>query len=455
MRDDAVATSLAAASAVREPGDVDTSGIGRRLLVQSAGTFALNSATVVFGLVAALVFSRLLGPSGYGAYSFALAWAMLLAVPALLGLPQLLVREIATYRVRGDWSRARRLIRRANEVVLAASLALSAAAALTFWALDWPSAPLFRPTLVGLAFVPVLAMVTVRQSVMLGFGRVLLGRAPEALVAPVLTIGLALALARGLSGGLSATWAMAAFVAAGGMTALLGLYLLRRTLPTDLARAEPVDDTRQWLTAALPLVLAAGVTAVNTQAGAILTGSIAGSHEAGLYSAASRVAAFLPFLLIASVPPLMPTIAELHERAHRAELQQVVDRGARGVFLGSLPLVLGAFVLAGPILALFGSDFDGAVWTLRILCLGQLVNVATGLAGMILVMVGEAGRATLAIAAGAVLNLGLSGALIPGYGAGGAAVATSASLMLTNLLMVSMLWRRRRLRSAALRLGRS
>lgn len=427
--------------------------LGRKLVVQSAGTFGLNGAIVVFGFITALVLSRLLGPVGFGAYSFALAWAMLLSVPALLGLPQLLIREIATYRVRRDWSRARRLIRRANQVVLAASLTVCFIAAVTFWAIDWPHPPLFEPTLVGLTFVPVFAMVTVRQSVMLGFGKVLLGRAPEALAAPVLTIGLVLVLARLLSGGLSAAWAMAAFVAAAGIAALVGLYLLHRTLPKELARADPVDDTRTWFAAALPLLLAAGVTAVNTQAGAILTGSIAGSHEAGIYSAASRVAAFLPFLLAASFPPLMPTIAELHERGETTKLQRLVLRVARGVFFGSLPLVLGMIVFAGPILALFGGDFGGAVGPLQILCLGQLVTVATGLAGMILVMVGEAGQATIAIAIGAAVNLVLSGMLIPGYGAGGAAVATSASVVLTNLLMVGMLWRRRRLYSAAVGLG--
>lgn len=454
MRRDAVAAAATIAPQLDPVAAPPSGALTRRLFLQSAGTFGLNGATVVFNFVTALVFSRLLGPAGYGAYSFALAWAMLLAVPALLGLPQLLVRELATYRVRGDWPRARRLVRRANQAVLASSVAVSLVAAGAFWTLGWPNAPLFEPTLVGLAFVPVLAMVTVRQSVMLGFGRVLLGRAPEALVAPLVTIALALVLARSVAGGLSAGWAMGAFVAAAAATAALGLYVQHRTLPVELGRARPVGDTRVWLSASIPLLLAACVTAVNTQAGAILTGSLAGSHEAGIYGAASRVAGFLPFVLIASIPPLMPAIAELHERGDRVELQRVVDRAARGVFLGSLPLLLGVLVLAHPVLALFGPNFGGAVGPLRMLAVGQLVNIATGLAGVILVMIGDAGRATFAIAIGAGLNLALSVTLIPGHGAGGAAVATSASVAVTNLLMVWMLWHRRRLHPVAIRLRR-
>ena len=416
---------------------------GFRLLSQTGGNVGLNGATLVLNFALALLLSRLLGSDGYGAYAFALSWAMLLAIPAILGLPSVLVRKLATYRVRGDWVHARGLIRWANVAVLAASFCVSVTAAVTFWALDWPGPPLFEPTLIALALVPLMTVISIRQGAMQGFGAVVLGRTPEALVAPTLTIGLVLVLAGSLATGLSATGAVGAHVLAAATAALLGVYLLGRTLPSKVLEAEPRYEARTWLVAALPLLLMSGIQAVNFQAGTILTGAIAGSGEAGIFSVALRVAGVLPFLLLAAVPPLMPTIAELYERGEAERLQRLLTRAAQGVFFGSLPAVIGLLVFAGPILDLFGEDFGAGVDALRILCLGQLVNLATGFAGTVLIMTGEAGAATKAAAVSTAVNLALCAALIPAFGAGGAAVATASSVAVMNVLMVFLLWRRR------------
>ena len=423
---------------------------GRRLVAQTAGSSALNAATLVFNSVVALLLSRLLGRDGYGAYAFAIAWALLLSVPAMLGLSQLVVREIATYRARRDWARVRGLLRRGNQAVLAASFAVCAISAAVFFALGWPDPPLFDPTIAALALVPVLTVVAVRQSAMQGFGAVVLGRAPEAVVAPLLLIVLVLGFEAALPDGISARAAVVAQVLGALVAALLGLYLLRRTLPDDVRNAAPHTETRLWLLGASPILLASAIQAVNVQAGTILTGSLAGSEEAGIYAAAVRIALLLSFLLLASLPGLMPVIVELYERGDGRGLQRLVTRAARLVFLGSLPLVAGAVVFAGPLLELFGGEFAAGATALRILCVGQLVQVATGLAGTILVMVGAAGPSTWAVAAGTTINLLLAGALIPGFGAEGAAVATAASVAVTNLAMVWALWRRRRIYAAAL-----
>lgn len=428
---------------------------GRRLFTQTAGNAGLNGATLAFSFVIALLLSRLLGPEDFGAYAFAISWGLLLAVPASLGLSPLVVREVAMYRVRKDWGRMRGLLRRANQAALGASFAICVTAAATFAVLGWPDAPLFEPTLVGLAMVPLIALFLLRQAAMQGFGVVVLARVPETLVAPLGVVALVVVLETALSDGLSASWAVGAQVLAAAFAALVGAYLLRRTLPDQLRDAEPLDETRIWLMGAFPILLASGIQAINGQAGTILTGSIAGPEEAGVYSVAVRIAALLPFLLLAAVPSLMPTIAELYERGESEALERLLTRAARLVFLGSLPLALGAIVFAEPVLELFGLDFAAGVDALRILCLGQLVNVATGFAGTILLMVGEAGQATWAAAAGTIVNLCLSAALIPSLGADGAAVGMAASIATTNVLMAYLLWRRRRIYSSVLRLRRS
>jgi len=78
------------------------------------------------------------------------------------------------------------------------------------------------------------------------------------------------------------------------------------------------------------------------------------------------------------------------------------------------------------------------------------VNIATGLPGTILIMIGDSARVTRSVAVGAVANVALSLALIPSYGASGAAVAGATSIALTNVLLSSVAWRSRRIWTPAL-----
>lgn len=434
---------------------IEAASRGRRLVLQTAGNAGLNGALLVFNFAIALILSRLLGPDGYGAYAFAVAVAMFLAVPTSLGLAPLVIRETAIYRVRRDWGRARGLLRRTNQAVLIASLAICLAAAAVFFALDWPEPPLFEPTLIGLALVPVLALVTLRQSAMQGFGAAVLAKVPEALVAPVLMIVLIFALNGWLPGGLSASSAVTAQVIGAAFAALVGVQLLRRTVPRQVREAEPLDERRAWLLGALPILLASGIQALNVQVGTILSGSIAGSEEAGIYNVAARVAQLLSFLLIAALPSVMPTVAQLYAQRDAEALQRVLTRGARLVLLGSLPLAAGMIVFAEPILGLFGTDFEGGATALRIMCAGQLVSVVMGFTGTTMQMIGDAGLATWVTAAATTVNVLLSAALIPGLGVEGAAVGTAASVALTNVWMAHLLWRNRTIYSPGIRLWRA
>ena len=173
---------------------------------------------------------------------------------------------------------------------------------------------------------------------------------------------------------------------------------------------------------------------LDSQSGIVLTGAIAGSQAAGIYGVASKVAGFLPFIALAVVPAPMPAIAELDAKNERDRLQGLVMNAARLVFVVSLPIALGAFVLAGPILDVFGTDFGGGVTTLRILCFGQVIALAAGFGMGMLAMTGAAAETTKAAAAAAIVNVVVGVALIPSFGANGAAIASASSIALMNVL---------------------
>jgi O-antigen/teichoic acid export membrane protein len=425
---------------------------GRAVVGPSLGNALLNGATVVLNLAIALLLSHLIGAEGLGAYSFAIAWVMLLAVPAVMGLPSLVVREVATYRLQERWGNVRGVLRRANQTVVVAGILFPLGFAVSMWLLDWPRPQLREPTLLALPIVLLVAVVSIRQSAMQGFGRVILGRIPEGLASPALAIVLVAALDLALGSRFSASWAVCATVLGVAGSAILGAVLLRRTMPAAVRTAEPRYETREWSRAALPLATIAAIQTVNAQIGLILIGVLRTAREAGIFGVVNRAAGLIPFLLLAIVPVVMPRLAVLRAEGDGVGLQRVVTQSARLALYGSLPVVILLLVAPNAVLSLFGHAFENGDTALQILCVGQLVNVATGLAGTVLIMIRRVDLLTVGVTVGTVVNVLLCVLLIPAFGVNGAAVATSAGVVATNLLLVLLLWRHEHIYSPSVRL---
>ncbi len=415
------------------------------VLRQGAGNMLLNLATLALNFALTLVLSHALGAAGFGAYSFAYAFAMVLSIPAMLGLTQLLVREISKYRVSESWASIRGLLRRANELIVVASVAIAVGAAVVIAATGWPSDELHRPTLLAVVLVPVVAITAARQGAMQGFGRVVLGRVPEAVVAPSLLLALCGVLFAARGHDFTATDAVAAAIVSFAVAAAIGALFLRRTLPAAVRQSTPIFQTELWLRLAVPLLALTIVQTLYAQSPTVLLGALGTSEDVGVYSVAAKVAGLLSFLLVAMMPALMPVVAELYARGDRDELQRVLTRSARIVLLASVPIAIVAIVFAGPILGIFGSSFEDGATALRILALGHIVNVCAGFPGIALPMIGDMRAANTVMASAALANVALSVALIPPFGASGAAAAMAVSLAASNVGLAGALWWRHRI----------
>ena len=432
------------------------SGVGRTdaMTTDALGTVALNVVTIVVNFALTFLLSRLLGARGYGAFAFGLAWAAVLSVPAVLGLTPLIVRHVAAYHARSAWILLRGLLRRSNQVVAATSLLVMAGGAGLGWLLEGSKPELFHPYLLALLLVPLVSLTTLRQSAMQGLGRVVLGRVPETLLAPLLFLVLVGVASLLLDHRFSASWAMGLQVAAQIAAFATGVMLLRRTLPAAVRGAAAAYETRAWLRSAVPLLVMSGLMALNAQLGTIFLGSMKGAAAAGVYSVAARAALFTSFFWLAATYPLMPAVARLHAQAKSAELQRVLSRSAAVTALCSLPIALLLLIFGRQFLALFGHDFHGGIWALRILALGELGKVLTGFAGLALVMTGHERDLTAGVAIAAGLNIALNVTLIPVWGVDGAAVAGAVSVVASNVFLVYLLWGRLRVFSLPLPLLR-
>ena len=108
---------------------------------------------------------------------------------------------------------------------------------------------------------------------------------------------------------------------------------------------------------------------------------------------------------------------------------------------GTIPLLLLFMIAPAAVLKVFGGSYgQGSSW-LRILLIGQCVNVSVGAAGFVLIMVGRTGWDLLIYALSFLLDLTIALVLVPGHGAEGAAIAQATALVFSNALRLWLVWR--------------
>ncbi|MBA2426640.1 MAG: polysaccharide biosynthesis C-terminal domain-containing protein [Actinobacteria bacterium] len=154
--------------------------------------------------------------------------------------------------------------------------------------------------------------------------------------------------------------------------------------------------------------------------------------EVGVYSVALRAGQVI-IVFLASVNLMFgPYVADLHNRGHRARLDDLYKTLTRWIVAATLPVFMLMAIAPDAVLNIFGPDFSGGRVALLILMGGQFTNMVTGSAGFILVMVGRTGWDLAVYAASLALVLGLAFLLSPRYGIEGAATASALTFACSN-----------------------
>lgn len=408
-----------------------------------AGTFGLQVLNAFFGYVITLLLARFLGASGYGSYTYALTWARLLQLPALLGLLQLLIREISVCQTRGNWGVAQGLFRWANKIVLFSSVGLALLTAFLAGMWNQGSDPntLFTIWIVMLA-LPLMTLTSIREASMRALGHILLGQLPELIFRPVLLIVLLCSAYLFFDENLTSPIAMGIYVIATGIAFLIGAKFLQNSLPVELKEASPEYKIKEWMHTALPFLFIGGMYIINNQTDKIMLGAMQGTTSVGLYEVANRGAGLITFILVAFNMSLAPTFASFSTNQERKKLQELVTKSSYIVFIASLPIGLFLILFNHWFLSLFGTEFLAGKVTLIILCTGQLINAFTGSVAVLLNMTGHQNDTAIGVTLSAGINIVLNVILIPQYGSDGAATATAISATIWNVVLVFMVYKR-------------
>lgn len=429
----------------------------RQLVRGGVGSALIQATNRLLTLALGIVMARGLGAEGYGVYAYAFVLLTVLMVFAELGMPTLLMREVAAREARQDWSHLRGVLVRAFQIVFSAAVTFAAIAALVLWQRsDGMSATESRTLAWALVLLPFVALTRAITAALYGLQHVVKAQAIEMLVRSVLVllgVGFLFIFVPDMR---LPQYAMAVQLGAAIVVLWAAAVLLYRHLPQPVHATAAQYQTRQWLARAMPLTLIGSAGIINNQTDILMLGFFRTPEDVGVYRIAMQGAALVAFGLQAVNTVIAPQFARLYAQGDQARLQRLVTASARVILLAALPVAL-TFVFAGGTIVgwVFGLEFAKSHTPLAILGVGQLINAGMGSVGFLLNMTGherDVAR-TLLITAG--LNIILNLVLIPPFGIVGAASASAVSLALWNIMLCFAVKKRLGVKSTAFAINRS
>lgn len=401
----------------------------------AVGTLVLKVFDASAALLIALVLARLLGAVGFGLFSYVIAWASVLVVPGLMGADSIAIRRMAAYGALGDAGRMRGLVSWTVRLVAITAISVAILAAVVV-----PLAGLVPDGghvvfVLGMALVPLLAMLRLAQAHLRGLGHIVVGFMPELALIPALTLAFIATAWLVLGGRLDPLTALSADVAAGVAGVIAATWLLRRYLRPLIADVPPIVEGRSWFKAAVPLLVVGGTQIVTRQVDVIMLGAIAGVEAAGIYAVASRGVQLIGFATYAVTAPITPRFAALYATGNIDQLRRLATRAARITLLLTVPIAGGLMVFGGWFLRLFGDEFVAGATALTVLSFGHLLAAGAGFHLLLLIMTGQERIAAATLTVTTLANVLLNLLLIPRFGILGASTAAAATSIGVGLLL--------------------
>jgi O-antigen/teichoic acid export membrane protein len=221
-----------------------------------------------------------------------------------------------------------------------------------------------------------------------------------------------------------------AFLGISVLTALLQWAATRRFANIALRAGR-----RRWkplVRIALPIGLAGALVTVYYRIDSVLIFELKGAEEAGIYGAAYRFLdpiQFVPVSILAAVFPVMAAVY-VHDPER---VRRLVQRAGDYLLVVALGVLGGTVALAQPIVdLLLGPGYERSATVLPILMLAFVFISMGYLSGYLTTIVGKQWRLAAIAAGGVVANVAFNLALIPPFGAVGAAWATVVTELAVN-----------------------
>jgi O-antigen/teichoic acid export membrane protein len=237
--------------------------------------------------------------------------------------------------------------------------------------------------------------------------------------------------------------ALVSYLIAAYVTLLLAIIFWKSSTELDAAAVDNKPPSNKELFASsLPLFYVSLTGVVQQHTAIVILGIYESTAEVGMYAISNRISLLMLFPLVSLVTIYAPKMAVMYKENNVSAVSRLSKQCSLILSIFVFPIALAIGLFAENILMMFGDSFVDGVPVLRVLLVGVVVNAMTGPVTNILMMSGHEAvvRNTAIVSALATPFLCLI--LIPVWGVVGAAVAASAGMSLTNILMAIQVKRR-------------
>lgn len=396
-----------------------TRSIGRNTIIQFGGKIF----GTIIGLVTIGLIQRYLQPAGFGAYTTAMAYLGFFSVIADLGLYLILIRELA--KPAADEAR---VVGNLLGLRWTSAFFILAAGAAAVWLFPYPAAVKTAVLIGAVSFVAVAAtqlLVGVFQTKM-AMGRV----AGAELAGRLVLLGATMA-AVGYDGGLS--WLMTAVVGGSLVNLLLVWWSARRYLIIRLR-----FELAYWgaiIRETLPIAVSVILNLIYFRADTIILSLFHSQYDVGLYGAAYKILEILNTFPIMFVGLILPVLGAAYAANQPERFRQVFQRSFDLLLMAIVPLVVGGWILAEPLLVAIGqSNYAPAAPVLRLLLFAVAALYLNSLSGHAVTMINRQRQMVWGYLSVAAVGLVLYFSLIPRFSLYGAAWGTIITESLSALI---------------------
>lgn len=394
-----------------------------------------------------VVLARAMTPEGFADVALVLAWLAIATSLAGASAPLVLVRHVPESMAQGRADLTRGVIRFSflSTGAIAAGVSVIAAGAI-FSGLVGIKGESAASALFGAALLLPSVLLLDLAGLLTGLKRAAMAELLVNVARPFFTIA-----------ALAVFWAfqpppttsptvVATYLGASLVMAMVTLAYTRSVVPLEVRHAPPAYAIGEWLRSATGFMGIAIALAIHERIDLLMMGMIAAPTEVAAYAVAAR---FAQTVVVAAsavgavmAPHLVERLADMRQ-GRRTEAQLLVRTAARHAFLLSLA-ALAAFALLGPLLlGLLGPHYEQAYVPLLILATGQAIAALAGPATGVAALSGSPRIAIVSLSAGIVVNAAMNAALVPVWGARGAALATATGMVVAAV--AAWLWTRRKL----------
>lgn len=416
---------------------INDSSLSGYLVKGTFGTLIIQALTVLLTFLSNFIAARLLGPEEYGTFTYLFTCIAVFANIAVLGFNSLFIREAAVYKSKSEWGRLKGLVTIASVAVVVASVVLMILGLPLFKTFDVLSKigdiSLFRISLIAL---PLVSLILLYQSVLQGLQKIIAGQLAEKIIRPLVFIFLITAVYFVDESNISITSFIWLNVISFGVALTFVIVSVNKNVSPFFKTVKANYENNKWLKSSMYFFVSGIVQVINSRIDVLLLGVWKGSKDVGIYNVAIRLSDFITMSLFIVNMVIAPSISNLYHNQQKEKLQMVVTSGARIAFLFSLPVIF-FLVLGGKfILSLFGEAFILGYTPMLIIIAAQIVNVASGSVGYILMMTRNEKYVFVGLLISLVMNIGLNVLLTPYYGVNGTALAVAASIVTLNGIML-------------------